>query len=75
MPNEGLGTLTKIQSKFMNFKKFWRGIRIPLTVLAILCCYIFSESMLSFVICSAISLLFVSLINEDIDPHQTNNEG
>lgn len=56
----------------MNFKKIWKGVRIPFTVLAIVCCYIFNENMLSFIVCSTISLLFISLINEDIDPHQTN---
>lgn len=74
MPNEELGTLIKIQF-IMNFKEFWRGIRIPLIVLAIICCYVFCDSMLGCMICSAISVLFIHLINEDIDPHQTDKEG
>ena len=55
-------------------KRMWRLFRIPLLLVAILLCYIFTETMLGFTVNSLLSIAFIYILDSDFDSKESEIE-
>lgn len=55
-------------------KRLWRLFRIPLLLVAVLLCYIFTETMLGFTVNSLLSIAFIYILDSDFDSKESELE-
>lgn len=55
-------------------KRLWRFLRIPLLLIAVILCYVFTETMLGFAVNSLLSIATISLLNSDLDSKSSELE-
>ena len=65
------GKVTHTKIKIMNNKRLWRLFRIPLLLVAVLLCYIFTETMLGFAVNSLLSIAFIYILDSDFDSKES----
>lgn len=68
------GKVTHTQKIKIMIKRLWRLFRIPLLLVAVLLCYLFTETMLGFTVNSLLSIAFIYILNSDFDSKDSELE-